>query len=236
MITEQPKPHPIDEQPTQLAMVEHPTQETTPLTTDENHVPERQDETPMSTILFRMDGTPVIIPPKPQPNKKQTKPSKKPAKEEKPEEKPLTEEQKHQPTQETQPQMSTILFRMDGTPFVIPPPQDRSTPLKTVNFNNEPSVRPVSINSVESVRGEHEGVPPLAGEEESDIDDSSLHLAKHAHPGPSRAPTVSPVKEMSPPPSPQPRDDEEVEKKGDVESPLLENSQPEKGQKCCTIL
>lgn len=195
----------------------------------------------MSTILFRMDGTPVVIPPEPHKKQKQPDLKKTATKEDKP--KKQTELQTQKQTKEelpeqqpqAQPQMSTILFRMDGTPFVVAPPLDRSTP-KTVNFNNEPSIRPVSINSVESVRGEHEGVPPLAGEEESDIDDSSLHLARHTHPGPSRAPTVSPVKEQSPPPSPQIRDDDDDDKKGDVDSPLLDKSQPEKGHKCCTIL
>lgn len=209
---------------------------------DEQPLDEPEQAASMSTILFRMDGTPVIIPPVSQEQPK-----------------PVTAEKQEQRTQpsaqedetETKPepiessQMSTILFRMDGTPFVVPhdPPKKSSPKLKAVNFNPETSVRPLSVNSVESVRGEREGVPPLAGEEESDIDDSSLHLAKHAHSGPSRIPTVSPVKEMSAPPSPRPthpdHDDVNEDKKQDADSPLLDQSQPadvEKGQKCCIIL
>ncbi|KAK3751923.1 hypothetical protein QZH41_001685 [Actinostola sp. cb2023] len=135
--------------------------------------------------------------------------------------------------------MSTILFRMDGTPFVVPattPPPSNEQPspkIKSVNFKG---VRPISIDSVQSVRGDRVGEPPLAGEEESDIDDSCLHLAEHEHSGPSRAPTVSPVKEVSTPPSPRASVDEDNKGDKEVESPLLDQSSAGNGQKCCTIL
>lgn len=179
----------------------------------------------MSTILFRMDGTPIVIPPEPS--------------EARVEEKPLEESPKEQPepegetgTQAEAAPMSTILFRMDGTPVVIaaaPKSEEKEPPSpkpKSVVFSG---VRPQSLASVESVRGEHEGVPPLAGEEESDIDDSSLHLAKHAT-GASKAPTVSPVKEVA-----SPEKGSQPDEENEAESPLLDNSATP-GQKCCVIL
>lgn len=240
MITEQPRPIPQEEeassQPEEAPMstilfrmdgtpiVIPQTEPAQPARQEEaKEQPKEAVQPEMSTILFRMDGTPIVIPPEPQPKPTQ------PERHEEPTEQPKEAES-------VQPPMSTILFRMDGTPFVLPPdpPLHKSTPVKTVNFSADPSIRPISLNSVESVRGEHEGVPPLAGEEESDIDDSSLHLARHA--GPSRAPTVSPVKEYSPPPTPVPIDDGDADKTEGVESPLLDKSQPDKGQKCCIIL
>jgi hypothetical protein len=180
----------------------------------------------MATILFKMDGTPIVIPAKPA----------EPA-HTKPEEQQVQETPKEEPETHPEPEaapMSTILFKMDGTPVVIPaaPPtsktekQPASPKPKTVLFTG---VRPQSLASVESVRGEHDGEPPLAGEEESDIDDSTLHLAKHG-PGTSRAPTVSPVKEVSTP-GKETNPDEENE----ADSPLLDDSANNKGQKCCVI-
>lgn len=108
-----------------------------------------------------------------------------------------TEEKKVMPSiqdDETKPeQMSTILFKMDGTPFLMPPEPVKPS-AKTVNFSSDDSIRPLSITSVESLRGEREGIPPLAGGEESDIDDST-QLVHKSYTSPSQVPNISPVKE-----------------------------------------